>query len=157
MSESRESIVAQLRPHARALFWPSVLLLAIAGAYGFFGGGLREPWQQAAAGGAAGLLALMFWLIPVWRWLSCRYTITTQRVVVRRGIVVRERQELSLSQCYDVTLRRSAGQTVFGCGDVVISSGADRPMVFRDAPLAVLVQATLHDLIVAHVADRVAR
>jgi len=34
----REVVVARLRPHVRVLFWPTVLLLAVCAAYGYFGG-----------------------------------------------------------------------------------------------------------------------
>ena len=156
MSQHPEAVVAQLRPHLRSMFWPTVLLLAIAGAYGFFGGGLREEWQQVAAASAAALLALVVWLVPLWRWASHRYTITTQRVIVRSGILVRSRQELALAVCHDVTLRRTALQSIFRSGDLSLNTGGEHPLVLVDVPSAGLVQAALHDLISDRVASRLA-
>jgi hypothetical protein len=45
-----------------------------------------------------------------------------------------------------VTVRKSGLQSLFGSGDVLISTGLDRPVTLRDVPKADLVQAALHDL-----------
>jgi membrane protein YdbS with pleckstrin-like domain len=140
-------VVARLRPHGRALFWPTVLLIALAGSVGFFAGLLPEEWMRLALVGVAALLALVGWLAPLCRWLARRYTITTRRTVVRTGILVRSRQELLHSTVHDLTLRRGALQTVFRSGDVVLDSGMDRPVVLADVPSADLVLAVLHDLV----------
>jgi uncharacterized membrane protein YdbT with pleckstrin-like domain len=96
----------------------------------------------------AGVLVISGWLIPLCRWLSTRYTITTRRVVVRSGLVVRSRQELLHARIRDVTVRRGALQAVFRSGDVILNSGRD-PIVLKDVPSADLVQEALHDLIEA--------
>lgn len=144
---AQETVIARLRPHGRALFWPTVLLLAVAAALGFFGGALPEEWQRIALFAGAALLALFGWLAPLLRWLSRGYTITSRRVVVRSGIIVRTRQEVLHSTAHDVTVRRTAMQTVFRSGDVLVSTGLDRPVMLADVPSADLVQAALHDLI----------
>jgi len=141
-----ETVVARLRPHARALFWPTVLLLVVAAAAAYFGGRFAEPWQNFAVGGAAALLALVGWLAPLCRWLSRNYTITTRRVIVRSGIVVRVRQEMLHSRVHDITVRKNAIQTVFRSGDVLLEGGGERPVLLRDVPSADLVQEALHDL-----------
>jgi membrane protein YdbS with pleckstrin-like domain len=84
-----ETVVARLRPHARALFWPTMLLLGVAAALGFLSGAFREQWQNAALLGGAAVLVIAGWLAPLLRWASRRYTITTRRIVVRSGILVR--------------------------------------------------------------------
>ncbi|MEP6480575.1 MAG: PH domain-containing protein [Rhodoglobus sp.] len=143
---SREVVVARLRPHARALFWPTLLLVVIAGALGFFSGRLTESWQVIAALGAAGIVVVAGWLFPLCGWLARNYTITTRRIVLRSGIFVRLRQELLHSRGHDVTVRKTALQSVFGSGDVLVNTGLDHPVVLRDVPSADLVQAALHDL-----------
>jgi membrane protein YdbS with pleckstrin-like domain len=145
----RETVVARLRPHGRALFWPTVLLVALAAAVGFFAGLLPEEWMRFTLLGVAALLALVGWLGPLLRWLARTYTITTRRVVVHSGILVRSRQEVLHSTAHDVTVRRSGLQAVFRSGDVLVSTGLDRPVVLADVPSADLVQAALHDLIEA--------
>lgn len=141
-----EQIVARLRAHRRALFWPTLALIAVAAASGYFLGRLPEEWQNVAALGAALVLAVLLWLLPTLRWLSGRVTITTQRVISVRGLVVRERQEASLLRGHDVTLRRHGLQAVFRSGDVTIHSGSEHPLVARDLPGAGLVARALTEL-----------
>ena len=94
-----------------------------------------------------GLLAiLLFWFVPLLTWLGRRYTITTRRIVLRRGFFVRVRQELLHSRGYDITVRKNALQSMFGSGNVQINTGLERPIVLRDVPNADLVQSALHDL-----------
>jgi uncharacterized membrane protein YdbT with pleckstrin-like domain len=145
-----ESVVARLRPHGRALFWPTVGLLLIVGATAYFFGRFPEDWENLALLGVAALLALLLWVIPLLLWLGRNYTITTRRVILRSGFVVRVRQELLHSRGYDVTVRKNGLQSVFGSGDVQINTGLERPVVLRDVPNADLVQAALHDLMEAN-------
>ena len=143
--------MATLRPHVRGLVWPSILLLAIAGATGFFAGTLPEEWMNLAVLAAAGILVVVGCIVPWLRWMSRGYTITTRRTVVRSGLLVRERREVLHSRASDVTVRASPLQSMVGSGDVRIglySSGGrvEDSLVLRDVPSANLVQATLHDL-----------
>lgn len=141
-----ERIVASLRRHGRAMFWPSMLLFAVSFAVAYLTGRFSEPWQNWATAAGGGLLVLLFWLLPLLRWLSCRYVITTRRIVVRGGLFVRTRQEMLHSRGFDVTVRQGALQRLVKSGDVLINTGLDRPVVLADTPAAQLVQSTLHDL-----------
>jgi uncharacterized membrane protein YdbT with pleckstrin-like domain len=141
-----EAVVARLRPHARALFWPSVALILIAGATAFFAGSFREDWLNWVVLAVAALLALVLFLAPLLAWLGRSYTITTRRIVLRRGLVVRTRQELLHSRGYDVTVRQNGIQQLFRSGDVLVNTGLDRPVVLHDIPAADLVQSALHEL-----------
>lgn len=141
-----ERIVANLRPHGRAMFWPSLVLIGGVGAVAYFSGRFDEEWQNLAvlAGGAAAIVLL--WMLPLLFWLAKRYTITTRRIVLRRGLFVRTRQELLHSRGYDVSVRKTALQSLFRSGDVSINTGLENPVVMRDTPSADLVQGALHDL-----------
>ena len=150
-----EAVVARLRPHARALFWPSLVLVVTIGLFAYFYGSFDEFWQNLAVLIAAALIVLFLWFLPLFAWLGRHYTITTRRIVLRNGFLVRVRQELLHSRGYDVTVRKGALQTLFRSGDVEINSGLDRPVVLRDVPDADLVQEALHDLM-EHSANSVA-
>lgn len=141
-----EAIVARLRPHVRRMFLPTLGLLVILAATGYFFGSFSAVWANAAVLiGAAGLTLLVF-LIPLGNWLGRTYTITTRRIVLRRGFLVRERQELLHSRGYDVTVRQNGLQQLFRSGDVLINTGLDRPVILHDIPSADLVQSALHEL-----------
>ena len=141
-----ERVVARLRPHARVLVWPSLLLIVGSGALAYFSSFFAEEWQNlAVTGGGAALLLLLFF-VPLFRWLGRRYVVTSRRIIMRSGTLTRSRQELLHSRGYDVTVRKGAMQSMFGSGDVLINTGLDHPVVLRDVPHADLVQGTLHDL-----------
>jgi uncharacterized membrane protein YdbT with pleckstrin-like domain len=144
-----ESVVARLRPHGRALFAPTVALLLTVGAVAYLFGRFAEGWQNLAVLGVGALLALLLWLVPLLHWLGRNYTITTRRIILRSGFLVRIRQELLHSRGYDVTVRKNGLQSIFGSGDVQVNTGLDHPVVMRDVPSADLVQAALHDLMEA--------
>ncbi len=144
-----ERILARLRPHGRVLLLPSLVLVAVAGAVGYFGGVLEESWQVSALYGAAALVVVLFCLVPLLAWLGHRYVVTTRRLVLRRGLLVRVRQELLHSRGYDVSVTRGPLQTVFRSGDVRINTGLEAPVVLRDVPNADLVLRALQDLMEA--------
>jgi len=144
-----ETVVARLRPHSRALFFPTVALLADIGAVSYFAGSLPEEWMNLLLLAAGAVVALLLFVVPVLRWLSQNDTITTRRVVIRSGILVRSRQELLHSRGYDVTVRQAGLQLLFRSGDVLINTGNEHPVALRDVPDADLVQSALHDLMEA--------
>ena len=144
--QSPEAVVARLRPHARAMFWPSVALVAIAAVTAYFAGSFDSGVVNILIVVAACFLTFFAWVVPLLAWLGRNYTITTRRIVLRSGFLVRVRQELLHSRGYDVTVRKTALQSIFGSGDVEVNSGLERPVVLRDIPDADLVQAALHDL-----------
>ena len=139
-----------MRPHGRALFWPTLALLLIVGATAYFFGRFPDDWENLAMLGVAALLILLLWVIPLLLWLGRNYTITTRRIILRSGFLVRVRQELLHSRSYDVTVRKTGLQSIFGSGDVQINTGLEHPVVLRDIPGADLVQAALHDLMEAN-------
>ena len=144
-----ERVVARLRPHARVLFWPTIVLFVICGVTGYLFGNLPEEWHNITLLSGASLAVLLLWFLPLLGWLNRRYTITTRRVILRRGFFVRSRQELLHSRGYDVTVRRTWLQSAFRSGDVQINSGPDNTLILKDVPSADLVQKALHDLIEA--------
>lgn len=148
-SRQPERAVSRLRPHARALVLPSLVLVLAVGAapYGAFA--LDELWQRLAALAAGTVVVGALWLLPLLSWLGTQYLITTRRIVLRRGLFVHTRQEVLLSRGHDVTVRRAGLQSMFRSGDVLINTGLDRPIVLRDVPRADLVGEALTDLLEA--------
>ena len=141
-----EAMIARLRPHARAMFFPSLALIAGVGAFFYFFGSFEQLWQNLAVAAGAVVVVVFLWLVPLLAWLGRHYTITTRRIVLRRGFVTRVRQELLHSRGYDLTVRQTALQSMFRSGDIEINTGLERPIVLRDVPSADLVQSALHDL-----------
>lgn len=141
-----EHVVARMRRHGRILFWPTLVLIAVAGLTSYFVGQLPEEWESVALLTGAAVLVVLAFVFPLLSWLNRRYTITTRRVIVRHGFFVRVRQEILHSRGYTVTMRRSWVQSAFRTADIVIAAGGDQVIVLRDIPNADLVQRTLHEL-----------
>ena len=144
-----ERAIARVRPHARALVLPSFALVAASGAGSFGAFTFDELWQRLAALLGAVVAIGVFWMLPLLSWLSTQYLITTRRLVLRRGLLVRTRKEVLLSRGHDVTVRRSGLQSLFGSGDVLVNTGLDRPILMRDVPRADLVADAVSDLMEA--------
>ncbi|MGX5680800.1 PH domain-containing protein [Schumannella luteola] len=144
-----ERVLARVRSHARALALPSLLLLLVCAGLGYLGGRLPEAWQNLALLGLAVVLVVVGWLAPLCRWLARNVTITSRRTVLRSGVVVRTRQEVLHSRIVDVTVRKTVLQSLFGSGDVLLGTGAGRPLVLRDVPTPDLVADALHELMEA--------
>lgn len=141
-----ERVVARLRPNARVLFWPSLILIVASAAAGYFAGRLVEVWEIVLLWSAAAVVLLLLFLLPLAAWLSRRYTITTRRLIIRHGFFVRVRQELLHSRGYDVTVTRTWLQSLFRSGNVRVNSALDHPVVLKDVPKADQVQRALSEL-----------
>lgn len=124
-----EVVVLRLRRHGRRLVLPVLLLFAIAIASGVWVGSFPEPWQNALAALGAGVALLLFVGFPVLFWLTERVTVTTRRVVLRRGVFVRYRSEIPFSRVREVRARRGIVQRMLGSGDIEMMVGADATLV----------------------------
>ncbi|RXZ40580.1 PH domain-containing protein [Agromyces binzhouensis] len=144
--DGAEHVVARLRRHGRILVLPSLLLIAVAGATAYAVPWLDDGWPRLAAIVAGALLVVLGSLLPYLAWLSSRTTVTTRRVIVRRGLFVRVRRELWHRSGYDVQVARSWLQRMSGSGDVRLETGHEVAVVIRDVPKPLQVQAALHEL-----------
>jgi membrane protein YdbS with pleckstrin-like domain len=152
VEQDPERVIARFRPHARRLFWPIVAAIVVGALGGFALGIFRADWawMNLVVAGVVLFLLLVGSVLPLVRWLGHRTLVTTRRLVITSGLVVRTRHELLHSRGYDVTVRRTGLQGVFRTGDVLVFPGEDRPLVIDDVPSADLVVAVLHDLVEAH-------
>ncbi|OIH96983.1 PH domain-containing protein [Curtobacterium sp. MCBA15_001] len=151
-----ERVVARLRPHARSLVRPAVfvVLVAVAGGFGFGVFQAQFAWVNVVIAVLVVVLVLFGGIVPLVRWLTQRYVLTTRRLVVVRGLGTRTRQELLHARGYDVTVRRRGLQGLFRSGDVLVFPGDDPAVVLADVPHADLVVAVLHDLVETYEARR---
>lgn len=140
-----EVIVLRLRPHGRRLLLPAVAVCAIAAAAGFWVGQLPSEWMNVLAGVGAIVLVLALGVLPLLTWLSHRTTVTSQRVIVRRGLFARHRSEVQLSRVREVRTRRGLVQRLWAAGDIELMFGAESVTV-HDVPGVTAVADALRDL-----------
>ncbi len=146
-SAQAEAVVLRLRRHGRYLVLPVLLLIAVAGAGGFWVGALPEAWMNIVAAAGAAMVAIVLGIGPVLGWLAGRTIVTNRRVIVRRGLFVQHRSEMPLGRARDVRSRRTIVQRVFGSGDIELVGGVDGSMTLRDLPGHERVADALRELI----------
>lgn len=130
-----EDIVLEMRPHWRvlipAVFWLVVglgtpVLLAVA---------LQdEPDWLVPVSLLIGVIFIVGLAIPpIVRWWFTNYVLTTERIVVRTGVVARSGTEIPLESISNVLFSQSIVERLLGYGDVVLeSAGESGQSVLRD-------------------------
>lgn len=140
-----ELLVARFRGHARRLLWSALVLIAVAGALGFFYGNLPAPFENWMLLTAAGAVVLFLVLMPFLSWWAHVYTITTRRVLERSGVFGVRRRELSHVRGYTIVERRGLLQRMWRAGTLVLSNGVDVPLRLANIPSVGLVHEALVD------------
>ncbi|MCC2033391.1 PH domain-containing protein [Microbacterium allomyrinae] len=140
-----ELLVARFRAHARRLTWSAILLVVVAGASGYFYGNLPAPFEDWMLLAAAGSIVLLLVLVPFLRWWAHVYTITTRRVLERRGVIAVKRRELVHVRGYTVQVRRGILQRIWGAGTLTLANGVDQPLRLANIPSVELVHEALVD------------
>ena len=142
-----ERLVARTRGSARRLIWSAIVLVAVAGATGWFYDNLPVGFENWMLLAAAGAIVLLLVLVPWIVWASRTYTITTRRVIARSGILSRRAREFSHARGYTTTLRRGPIQRMWRGGTIVLSNGVDAPLRIVNVPDVLLLQEVLADQI----------
>jgi len=127
------------------MFFPAIILIATAGAAGYFSGNLPEPFEEWMLWAATALIVVFLVLIPFLRWLSHTYTVTTRRVIERAGLVNRRRTDIPHARGYTISERRGPLQRMWGSGTLTLANGVDEPVRLIDIPSVRLVHETLSD------------
>lgn len=158
-----EEIELDLHPHWKALAAPAAALVAACGAAGFAMAMVPEgesAWLRWALAALA-LAAIARWAVFPWlTWLSTRYVITSERLIVRSGFLVRDGRDLPLVRVDDVSFSQgSLVERLLGCGTLVVeSAGRSRGrMVLSGLPHVEETQRDLHRLVARTAARSAAR
>ena len=153
-----EHFVLRLHPHWKTLLRPFIILLVILAA-------AIVALVMIPSGSNAGLareiigilvfLAVIVWgVVPVLRWQTTSYELTTRRLRLREGILSRTGRDFPLIRISDVTFSHGPIDRLLGCGKLVVeSAGEHGQLVLNEIPHVQQVQSTLFQL----VADEQAR
>jgi uncharacterized membrane protein YdbT with pleckstrin-like domain len=143
-----EQIVMHKHPHWKMLVLPVLALLLVVGIGTFLAALVRDqswaPWAWLAL--AVVGLALVVWLtvVPVVRWRTTHFVVTTRRVLVREGVLSRQGIDIPMSRINSVQFRHTIVERLLGCGTLVIESASDEPLEFDDVPGVERVHALLY-------------
>jgi uncharacterized membrane protein YdbT with pleckstrin-like domain len=147
-----EQSVLLLRPHWKVLVRPvlftlvvviAALVLIVAIPAG------KNASAERLGAAAIALLALMVWLMmPILRWRTTTYELTSRRLRVRSGIVTRHGRDIPLARVNDVSFDKGLLDRLLGCGRLVVeSAGEHGQIVLSEIPRVEEVHATLFRLV----------
>ncbi|HVX53418.1 PH domain-containing protein [Nocardioides sp.] len=143
-----ESVVVSTRTHPKALLLPLlalVVLLAIGVAVQVWVGVNALSWIVWALV----LIGALWWFVrPLLVWSAASYTVTTRRLITRRGVLTRHGHDIPLSRISDVAYEMDLIDRMLGCGTLRISDAStDGEVVLPDIPHVEDVQRKINDLL----------
>jgi uncharacterized membrane protein YdbT with pleckstrin-like domain len=146
-----EEVVRHLHPHWLTIFWPIVAFLLVVGAASFGAALVPDGPQQGVVrmvvAGVALVLLAWFVLVPLLRWRTTHYVITTHRLLFREGVLARRGRDIGLSRITDVSYRQTLWERVINSGTLTIESAGDGgATVLRQIPDSDGVQQLLNHM-----------
>jgi uncharacterized membrane protein YdbT with pleckstrin-like domain len=147
-----ERPVLTLHPHWKTILRPiAVLVLVVVAAIAVI---VLVPFGSAATIGrsvaaAVALVAAIVWVgVPVLRWRTTTYELTTRRFRMREGILSRQGRDIPLNRVNDVSFSHGLIDRILGCGRLVVeSAGEHGQLVLTEIPHVEQVQSTLYQLV----------
>jgi uncharacterized membrane protein YdbT with pleckstrin-like domain len=147
-----ERFVLRLHPHWKTLLRPFFILAVIVAA-AIVALIMLPPRSDLAAVriaiGVLALLAVIIWcLVPLLRWKTTSYELTTRRLRLRRGILSRSGRDFPLIRISDVSFSHGLLDRLLGCGRLVVeSAGEHGQLILTEIPQVERVQAALFQLV----------
>ena len=146
-----EEIVRHLHPHWLTVFWPVVRFLLIVGVASFGAALIPLSAQQGTLRllvlGLAVVLVLITVVVPLLRWRTTHYVITTHRLLFREGIVARSGRDLGLSRITDVSYTQTLWERIIKSGTITIQSAGEHATVLTRIPDSDGVQQLLNHMV----------
>ena len=120
-----EEVVIDVRPHWVGMAGPSLALAAsIAGAIVVSAETGNDTVLVAVL--VAVLVVLVWFLYRLARWATTNLVVTSDRLIVRSGIVAKRGREIPLERIDDVSVTQSIFNRMLASGDLVVESAGDR-------------------------------
>jgi hypothetical protein len=142
-----ERVAVDVGPHWKYMVRPgAAVIVALALAVDALGAE-TDRWEELAL---AGILVLcLLWLgVRYLKWATTSFTVTNERLILRRGVLRRAWREILLDRLTDISCRQTLGDRVLGCGDILIESpGRDGQEVFPDLPHPLRIQKEIYRLV----------
>jgi uncharacterized membrane protein YdbT with pleckstrin-like domain len=147
-----ERLVLKLHPHWKTLVRPAfvlmVLIAAASAALILLPPGGRTAIIRLVIGAVAVVAAFIWVLVPVLRWRTTSYELTTRRLRLREGILARSGRDFPLIRISDVSFSHGLIDRLLGCGKLIVeSAGEHGQLVLTEIPQVEHVQATLFQLV----------
>jgi uncharacterized membrane protein YdbT with pleckstrin-like domain len=147
-----ENLVLRLHPHWKTVLRPLSLLVVIVVAAVvlvlLLPSGHNYDVVRIVIGVLAVVAALIFSGIPLLRWRTTSYELTTRRLRLREGILSRQGRDFPLIRISDVSFSHGLIDRMLGCGKLTVeSAGEHGQLVLTEIPDVEKVQAKLFQLV----------
>jgi uncharacterized membrane protein YdbT with pleckstrin-like domain len=147
-----EQLVLTLHPHWKTVLRPFLILAVIIAAalalLIYLPSSLDKPYVRLGIGGVAVLAVIIFTAVPLLRWRTTTYELTTRRLRLRFGIISRTGRDFPLARISDVSFSHGLIDRVLGCGRLVVeSAGEHGQLVLTEIPRVQDVQAQIFQLV----------
>lgn len=143
-----EHVVIHKHPHWKMLLFPILVLLVTAGVGAYLAALVSSQDWHLYAWIAIGVIAavVLIWVVlsPLIRWRTTHFVITTQRVMVREGVLTRTGIDIPLSRINSVQFRHGLIDRIVGAGTLIVESASDEPLEFDDIPNVERVHSLLY-------------
>jgi uncharacterized membrane protein YdbT with pleckstrin-like domain len=147
-----ERSVLLVHPHWKTILRPmSILVVTVAAALAIVivipSGSAAEAERLAVL--AVAIIILLTWvLVPILRWRTTTYELTTRRLRLREGVLSRKGRDFPLLRISDVSFQHGPIDRLLGCGKLIVeSAGEHGQLVLPEIPHVQQVQATLFQLV----------
>ena len=139
-----EEVVVDVRPHWIVLAGPSLALLAsIAAAIRISANTDNEVFRLAVL--ALVLVVLVWFVVRFAKWVTTNLVITSDRLIVRSGVIAKRGREIPLERINDITVTQSVVNRILGSGDLVVESAGERGQeAFPECPDPTRVQNEIY-------------
>ncbi len=129
-----EEIVDQFRPHWKVLLPAILWAMGLAALAGVAIAALDPPWRWYTVA-ALVLIWLALAVRSVFAWWFTNYVLTTERIIVRRGMIARTGVEIPLENVTNVLFSQTVLERVLRYGDVILeSAGSQGQSELHDIP-----------------------
>lgn len=147
-----EDVVRHLHPHWLTVFWPVVRFLLIVGATSFGAALVPDGRQQGIYRLLIVVVALVLLVgtvvIPLVRWRTTHYVVTTHRLLFREGILARRGRDLGHGRITDVSYTQTIWERLINSGTLTIETAGDSgATVLRQIPDSDGIQQLLNHVI----------
>lgn len=139
-----EQVVIDVRPHWIVMAWP-LLALAASIAAAVFVSTEADNDVLLLVMLAVVLVVLAWFLYRLARWATTNLVVTSDRLIVRSGIIAKRGREIPLERINDITVTQSIVNRLLRSGDLVVESAGERGQEsFPECPRPTRVQNEIY-------------